>query len=328
MHVAFIGVGNMGRPMLANLLKKGFTATAYDIVPAALDAAVALGAARASSLAEAAAAGDLVITILPSSGNAEAAYLGAQGIIEGARRGRLCIDMSTIDPGTSQRIAARLAERGIRFIDAPVSGGVGGATAGTLAIMVGGAAEDFAEAKPALDAMGANIIHVGAVGAGEVAKLCNNLIAGVAFVAVSEAFRIAEGYGVDPKVLTQVISKSSGATWVMEKNHPVPGVDPNSSRQPRLHAGFYDRSDGERFGARGQCGARQAGAGRGRRGGATGLSYGIGARLGPQGLRCGLPLPRALPRRRPGIGAPHDLAAIGRCLVCARGGAPGFRRQL
>ena len=238
MHVAFIGVGNMGRPMLANLLKKGFTATAYDIVPAALDAAVALGAARASSPAEAAAAGDLVITILPSSGNAEAAYLGAQGIIEGARRGRLCIDMSTIDPGTSQRIAARLAEHGIRFIDAPVSGGVGGATAGTLAIMVGGAAEDFAEAKPALDAMGANIIHVGAVGAGEVAKLCNNRIAGAAFVAVSEAFRIAEGYGVDPKVLTQVISKSSGATWVMEKNHPVPGVDPNSSASRDYMPGF------------------------------------------------------------------------------------------
>jgi 3-hydroxyisobutyrate dehydrogenase len=238
MHVAFIGVGNMGRPMLANLLNKGFTATAYDIVPAALDAAVALGAARASSPAEAAAAGDLVITILPSSSNAEAAYLGAHGIIEGTRRGRLCIDMSTIDPGTSQRIAARLAERGIRFIDAPVSGGVGGATAGSLAIMVGGAAEDFAEAKPALDAMGANIIHVGAVGAGEVAKLCNNLIAGAAFVAVSEAFRIADGYGVDAKVLTQVISKSSGATWVMEKNHPVPGVDPNSSASRDYMPGF------------------------------------------------------------------------------------------
>src|SRR5204863_4097637 len=139
------------------------------------------GARRgARFIPEAAAAGDLVITILPSSGNAEVAYLGAQGIIEGARRGRLCIDMSTIDPGTSQRIAARLAEKGIRFIDAPVSGGVDGATAGTLAIMVGGAAEDFTEAKPALDAMGANIIHVGAVGAGEVAKLCNNLIAGAA----------------------------------------------------------------------------------------------------------------------------------------------------
>jgi 3-hydroxyisobutyrate dehydrogenase len=238
MNIAFIGTGNMGLPMLANLLKKGFSATAYDIVPAALDRAVGLGAARAASPAEAAAAGDMVITILPSSGNVEAAYLGAGGILEGVAKGRLCIDMSTIDPGTSQRVAARLAERGVRFIDAPVSGGVGGATAGTLAIMVGAAAADFAEAKPALDAMGANIIHVGAVGAGEVAKLCNNLIAGAAFVAVSEAFRIAEGFGVDPKILTQVIAKSSGATWVMEKNHPVPGVDPNSAANRDYAPGF------------------------------------------------------------------------------------------
>jgi len=238
MHIAFIGTGNMGLPMLANLLKKGFSATAYDIVPAALDRAVGLGAARAISPAEAAAAGEVVITILPSSGNVEAAYLGPNGILEGVGRGRLCVDMSTIDPGTSQRMAARLAEKGVRFIDAPVSGGVGGATAGTLAIMVGGAAEDFAEAKPAFDAMGANIIHVGAVGAGEVAKLCNNLIAGAAFVAVSEAFRIAEGFGVDPKILTQVIAKSSGATWVMEKSHPVPGVDPNSAASRDYAPGF------------------------------------------------------------------------------------------
>src|SRR5439155_21491239 len=113
MHVAFIGVGNMGRPMLANLLKKGFSAIAYDIVPAALDGAVALGAARAASPAEAAAAGDIVITILPSSGNVETAYLGASGILEGIARGKLCVDMSTVDPGTSQRVAARLAEQGI-----------------------------------------------------------------------------------------------------------------------------------------------------------------------------------------------------------------------
>jgi 3-hydroxyisobutyrate dehydrogenase len=238
MHIAFIGTGNMGLPMLANLLKKGFSATAYDIVPAALDRAVGLGAARAASPSEAAAAGEMVITILPSSGNVEAAYLGPNGILEGVGRGRLCVDMSTIDPGTSQRVAARLAEKGVRFIDAPVSGGVSGATAGTLAIMVGGADADFAEAKPALDALGANIIHVGAVGAGEVAKLCNNLIAGAAFVAVSEAFRIAEGFGVDPKILTQVIAKSSGATWVMEKNHPVPGVDPNSAANRDYAPGF------------------------------------------------------------------------------------------
>lgn len=238
MHIAFIGTGNMGRPMLANLLKAGHSATAYDLVPAALESAVALGAARAGSLAEAAAAGDIVITILPSSGNVEAAYLGAGGIAESVGRGRLCIDMSTIDPGTSQRVAARLAEKGVRFIDAPVSGGVGGATAGTLAIMVGGAVGDVEEARPILAAMGTNIIHVGAVGAGEVAKLCNNLIAGVAFVAVSEAFRIGEAFGVDPKVLTGVISKSSGATWVMEKNHPVPGVDPNSAANRDYAPGF------------------------------------------------------------------------------------------
>ncbi len=238
MNIAFIGTGNMGLPMLANLLKKGFSAVAYDIVPAALDRAVAQGATRATSPAEAAAAGEMVITILPSSGNVDAAYLGAGGIIEGVAPGRLCIDMSTIDPGTSIRVAARLAERGIRYIDAPVSGGVGGATAGTLAIMVGGAAGDFAEAKPALDAMGTNIIHVGAVGAGEVAKLCNNLIAGVAFVAVSEAFRIGAAFGVDPQILTAVIAKSSGATWVMEKNHPVPGIDPNSAANRDYAPGF------------------------------------------------------------------------------------------
>src|SRR5205085_3858488 len=117
---------------------------------------------------------------------------------DGAEPGRLCVDMSTIDPGTSQRVAARLKERGIRFLDAPVSGGVGGATAGALAIMVGGDARDLEEARPALAAMGGNIIHVGAVGAGEVAKLCNNLISGSALIAVAEAFRIGEAFGVDP----------------------------------------------------------------------------------------------------------------------------------
>src|SRR5437016_14515303 len=147
----------------------------------------------------------------PSSSNVEAAYLGPGGIIERIAAGRLCVDVSTIDPGTSQRVAARLRERGIRFLDAPVSGGVGGAEAGTLAIMVGGAAEDLEEARPVLAAMGTNIIHVGAVGAGEVAKLCNNLISGTAAVAVSEAYRIAEAFGVDLHILTGVMANTSGA---------------------------------------------------------------------------------------------------------------------
>ena len=238
MRIGFIGTGTMGQPMLANLVKKEFNVVAFDIVPAALDTAVRLGAARAGSVGEAAANCDLVITMLPSSANVEAVYLGSEGIVGTAARGRLCVDMSTIDPGTSQRVAARLKEGGLRFLDAPVSGGVGGATAGTLAIMVGGDAGDLEEARPVLAAMGANIIHVGAVGAGEVAKLCNNLISGTVAVAVSEAFRIGEAFGVDPQILTSVIAKSSGATWVMEHMHPVPGIVENAASNRQYAPGF------------------------------------------------------------------------------------------
>jgi 3-hydroxyisobutyrate dehydrogenase len=238
MKVGFIGTGAMGLPMLNNLLKKGYLALAYDAAAGALDAAVKLGAARAGSPAEVAKASDLVISMLPSAANVEAVYLGANGVIEGAGAGRLCVDMSTIDPGTSRRVADRLKNRAIRFIDAPVSGAVARATEGTLTIMVGGAAADLEEARPALAAMGSNVIHVGAVGAGEVAKLCNNLIAGVAIVAVSEAFRIGEAYGVDLKILTDVIGKSSGGTWVMQHGHPVPGINPNTASSRDYAPGF------------------------------------------------------------------------------------------
>jgi 3-hydroxyisobutyrate dehydrogenase len=238
MHVAFIGIGAMGRPMMANLVTKGFTATAYDASRAALESAVTLGAKAAASAADAARDADVVVTIVPSSSHVEAVYLGAGGVLEGIRAGRLCIDMSTVDPATSRKVAAALAERGARFLDAPVSGGVPRATDGTLAIMVGGAARDFEEARPVLSAMGTNVIHVGPVGAGEVAKLCNNLIAGVAAVAVSEAFRIAEGFDVDPKVLTDVISKSSGNTWVMEHMHPVPGLVAKAASNRDYEPGF------------------------------------------------------------------------------------------
>src|SRR5215470_15917515 len=224
MKVGFIGTGTMGQPMVRNLIAKGFSVLGYDVVPAALEAAVKLGAKACVSAAEAAKQSDLVVTMLPSSSHVEAVYLGTGGVLEGVGKGRLCVDMSTIEPAVSRRVAERLRERGVRFLDAPVSGGVVGAEKATLAIMVGGEMADLEEARPALAAMGANIIHVGPVGSGEVAKLCNNLIAGVAMVAVSEAFRIAEGFGVDPKILTDVISKSSGNTWVMEHMHPVPGL--------------------------------------------------------------------------------------------------------
>jgi 3-hydroxyisobutyrate dehydrogenase len=238
MNIGFIGTGTMGQPMLANLLKKNFSVVAYDVVPAALAAAVKLGATGAGSAAEVAKRSELIVTMLPSSSHVESVYLGKGGILEGVVSGKLCVDMSTIDPAVSRRVGEALRAKGIRFIDAPVSGGVPKAIDGTLAIMIGGDARDLEEARPALAAMGANIIHVGPIGAGEVAKICNNLIAGVAAVAVSEAFRIAEAFGVDHKILTDVISKSSGNTWVMEAAHPVPGMVPRAASSRDYEGGF------------------------------------------------------------------------------------------
>lgn len=237
-RIGFIGVGTMGLPMAVNLVKKGFAVTAFDTAAAATAAAAAAGMGAAASAAEAVATADLVITMLPSSPHVESVYTGDGGVLAAARKGMLCVDMSTIDPAVSRRVAAAARERGLRFIDAPVSGGVPRATDGTLAIMVGGAPEDVQEARPALEAMGANVIHVGPVGSGEVVKLCNNLIAGVAAVAVSEAFRIAEGFGVDPTVVTEVISKSSGHTFLMEHMHPVPGIVERAASSHDYRAGF------------------------------------------------------------------------------------------
>ncbi len=238
MKIAFIGTGTMGRPMLANLIKKSFEVIAYDVVPAALQSAVAAGAKAAASAADAAKAGDLVVTMLPSSSHVESVYLGQGGVANAVASGKLCVDMSTIDPAVTRRVAAALRAKGVRFVDAPVSGGVPRATDGTLAIMMGGDARDIEDARPVLAAMGANLIHVGPVGAGEVAKICNNLIAGVAAVAVSEAFRIAEGFGIDPKILTDVISKSSGNTWVMGAAHPVPGMMATAPASRDYEPGF------------------------------------------------------------------------------------------
>jgi 3-hydroxyisobutyrate dehydrogenase len=237
-RIGFIGVGTMGLPMATNLVKKGFAVTAYDINTAAMQAAAAAGMASAASVAEAVAGADLVITMLPSSPHVQSAYAGDGGVLVAAGAGTLCVDMSTIDPAVSRAMAGAARERGVRFIDAPVSGGVPRAVEGTLAIMVGGDPTDVAEAMPALRAMGANVIHVGPVGSGEVAKLCNNLVAGVAAVALSEAFRIAEGFGVDARVVTEVISKSSGNTWIMENMHPVPGIVARAASTNGYRPGF------------------------------------------------------------------------------------------
>jgi 3-hydroxyisobutyrate dehydrogenase len=236
--IAFVGLGNMGLPMAANLVKAGYRVHAADVRREAVEVAVGQGALGAGSAAEATARADVVITMVPNSPEVEIAYLGPQGVLEGARRGQIAIDMSTIDPATTRRVGARLEAAGVHMLDAPVSGGVPGAVAGTLTIMVGGAPAVVAEARPILGAMGKNVVHVGPLGSGEVAKICNNLLAGVSMIAAAEAFTIGIRAGVDPKILHDVIRTSSGNCWAIEHNCPVPGLVPKSASNRDFAAGF------------------------------------------------------------------------------------------
>jgi 3-hydroxyisobutyrate dehydrogenase len=236
-RVGFIGVGNMGGPMARNLVKAGHAVKVYDLSEEAVNFAVQSGAKAAQSVKDAARGVEFAVTMLPVGDNVRAVFLN-DGVLAAGDPGTVLIDSSTIDVETARAVHAAAAERGYAMLDAPVSGGVGGAVAGTLAIMVGGDAADLEEARPALAAMGSNIIHVGAVGAGEVAKLCNNLISGTVAVAVSEAFRIGEAFGVDLQILTDVIAKSSGATWVMEHMHPVPGIVDGAASSRQYTPGF------------------------------------------------------------------------------------------
>ena len=236
--IAFIGLGNMGLPMVANLIKAGHRVHAADVRSEAVEAAVAQGAVAARSAADATRQAEVVVTMVPNSPEVEVAYLGAGGVLEGARRGQIAIDLSTIDPATTRKVGARLDAAGIRMLDAPVSGGVPGAVAGTLTIMLGGDPAVFAEARPILGLMGKNVVHVGPLGSGEVAKICNNLLAGVSMVAAAEAFTIGIRAGVDPKILHEVIRTSSGNCWALEHNCPVPGLVPKSASNRDFAPGF------------------------------------------------------------------------------------------
>jgi 3-hydroxyisobutyrate dehydrogenase len=236
--IGFVGLGNMGLPMVANLLKAGYRVHAYDVRREAVEAAVGQGAVAAESAAQATSLGDTVVTMVPNSPEVEIAYLGPKGVLDGARSGQIAIDMSTIDPATTRKVGARLEAAGVRMLDAPVSGGVPGAVAGTLTIMVGGDPAVVAQARPVLSAMGKNVVHVGPLGAGEVAKICNNLVAGVSMIAVAEAFTIGIRAGVDPKILHEVIRTSSGGCWALEHNCPVAGLVPKSASNREFAAGF------------------------------------------------------------------------------------------
>lgn len=224
MHIAFIGLGNMGNPMARNLLKAGHTLTVFDIAAALVEKLTALGCASATTAAASVRDADLVITMLPSSPHVRAVYLGSDGILAHAKQGALLIDSSTIDPHTAREVAAAAKAKGIQMVDAPVSGGTGGAEAGTLTFMVGGEAADFERAKPVLAAMGKNIVHCGGSGNGQVAKICNNMMLAIEMIATAEGMSLAARLGMDPKVFAGIANTSSGRCWSSDTYNPYPGV--------------------------------------------------------------------------------------------------------
>src|SRR5438067_1127127 len=226
--IGFIGVGTMGKLMATNLLRAHYPVTVYDLNPEPIEELRELGAEAAPSAAVCASKGRVVITMLPSSPHVEAAVLGPGGALDGMLPGTALIDMSTIDPLVSRRVNEAVTARGVRMLDAPVSGGSIGARDATLTIMVGGPAELFEECKPILEAIGKNVIHCGDNGMGEVVKVVNNLIAGVSMAVVAEAYNIGIRAGADPQVMYDVISTSSGSCWSNNNNLPIPGIVPTS----------------------------------------------------------------------------------------------------
>ncbi len=235
--IGFIGLGNMGGPMARNLIKAGHKVRGFDVVKANLDGLVGAGGTGAKSAAEAAAGAEFVVTMLPAGEHVRSVYMGEGGVIAAAK-GALLIDSSTIDVESARVVAAAAAKAGLQMLDAPVSGGVGGAEAGTLTFMVGGPDQAFAAAQPILSAMGKTIVHAGPAGNGQAAKICNNMILGVSMIAVSEAFLLAEKLGLEAQKLFDISSKSSGQCWSMTSYCPVPGPVPASPANRDYKAGF------------------------------------------------------------------------------------------
>ncbi len=224
MHIAFIGLGNMGAPMARNLLKAGHTLTVFDLNAAAVASLCAEGAASADSARKAVAEADFVITMLPAAAHVRTAYLGEEGVLAGVRRGVPLIDSSTIDPATVRELAVAAAAHGNGLADAPVSGGTGGAQAGTLTFMVGATPALFEQVRPVLANMGRNLVHCGDTGTGQVAKICNNLILGISMIAVSEAMALGVRLGIDANVLAGIVNTSTGRCWSSDTYNPYPGV--------------------------------------------------------------------------------------------------------
>lgn len=238
MKIAFIGLGNMGGPMAMNLHKAGHALSAFDLSREACKKLATEGLPIAASADDTLAGAEVVISMLPASQHVEALYLGEGGLMDKIAPGTLVIDSSTIAAATSRKVAEAGAKRGIAAIDAPVSGGTGGAIAGTLTFMVGGSDADLERARPVLEKMGANIFHAGGPGAGQTAKICNNMLLGILMIGTSEAIALGVANGLDPKVLSEIMRRSSGGNWALEKYNPLPGVMDNVPASKGYAGGF------------------------------------------------------------------------------------------
>ena len=239
--IAFLGLGHMGGPMAVNLVKGGYHVVGFDVVPAALETAKAQGVPTAASPVEAVSGAGVVLTMFPSGQHVLDAYRGVDGqpgLLATAAPGTMFLDCSTINVDEALQASALAVDAGHRAVDAPVSGGVVGAEAGTLTFMVGGEPDDFETVRPMLEVMGKRVVHCGGHGGGQAAKICNNLILGVSMIAVSEAFVLGEKLGLTHQALFDVASAASGQCWALTTNCPVPGPVPTSPANRDYQPGF------------------------------------------------------------------------------------------
>ncbi|MBB3106034.1 3-hydroxyisobutyrate dehydrogenase [Psychrobacter luti] len=243
-NIAFIGLGNMGAPMAENLLKAGYALSVYDLSEEATQRLQQAGASVADSPKDAASNAQVVISMLPAGKHVHSVYLGengAAGLLAELPKGTLVIDSSTIAAADARMVAESASKLGIDFLDAPVSGGTGGAIAGTLTFIVGGSADAFAKAEPILAVMGKNIFHAGNHGAGQVAKICNNMLLGILMAGTAEAINLGVKNGLDPKVLSDIMLQSSGRNWTLEVYNPYPQVMENVPSSNGYKGGFMSK---------------------------------------------------------------------------------------
>lgn len=239
MHIGFIGLGHMGGPMAANLLKAGHQLNVFDLSTAAVEQLAGLGATACTSVRELVQARpELIISMLPAAAHVKSLYLGDEGVLALLQQPTHLLDCSTIDPHSAREVTAAARAAGHNMLDAPVSGGTAGASAATLTFMVGGSAEEFEFARPVLSAMGKNIVHCGDSGNGQVAKVANNMLLGISMIGVAEAMALGTSLGIDAKVLAGIINTSSGRCWSSEINNPYPDVLENVPASRGYTGGF------------------------------------------------------------------------------------------